>query len=63
MRFRDAQHLVDAIQTRNEMLATGVRSAVGVKVYGPDCHDRAIGIGIESALKGVRGTEPPTPTA
>src|SRR5438034_1394852 len=24
------------IQTRNEMLATGVRSAVGIKVFGPD---------------------------
>jgi len=45
------------IQTRNEMLATGVRSAVGVKVYGPDLATiERIGIGIESALKGVRGT-------
>jgi Cu(I)/Ag(I) efflux system membrane protein CusA/SilA len=24
------------IQTRNEMLSTGVRSAIGIKVYGPD---------------------------
>jgi len=45
------------IQTRNEMLATGVRSAVGVKVYGPDLATiERIGIGIESALKHVRGT-------
>jgi Cu(I)/Ag(I) efflux system membrane protein CusA/SilA len=45
------------IQTRNEMLATGVRSAVGVKVYGPDLAGiERVGIGIESALKGVRGT-------
>ncbi len=45
------------IQTRNEMLATGVRSAVGVKVYGPDLAViERIGISIESALKSVRGT-------
>jgi Cu(I)/Ag(I) efflux system membrane protein CusA/SilA len=45
------------IQTRNEMLATGVRSAVGVKVYGPDLAViERVAIGIESALKGVRGT-------
>jgi Cu(I)/Ag(I) efflux system membrane protein CusA/SilA len=45
------------IQTRNEMLATGVRSAVGVKVYGPDLAGiERIGIGIENALKGVPGT-------
>ncbi len=45
------------IQTRNEMLATGVRSAVGVKVYGPDLGTiERVGIGIETALKDVRGT-------
>ena len=45
------------IQTRNEMLATGVRSAVGVKVYGPDLAViERIGISVESALKGVPGT-------
>ena len=45
------------IQTRNEMLATGVRSAVGVKVYGQDLATiERIGIQIESALKNVRGT-------
>ena len=45
------------IQTRNEMLATGVRSAVGVKVYGPDLAQiERVGIGIEQALKSVRGT-------
>ncbi len=45
------------IQTRNEMLATGVRSAVGVKVFGPDLGEiERVGIQIESALRGVPGT-------
>ena len=45
------------IQTRNEMLATGVRSAVGVKVYGPDLATiENVGIRIEDALRDVRGT-------
>ena len=45
------------IQTRNEMLATGVRSAVGVKVYGPDLVTiERIAVEIEHALQGVPGT-------
>ena len=45
------------IQTRNEMLATGVRSAVGVKVYGPDLATiERIAIEIERALQRVPGT-------
>ena len=45
------------IQTRNEMLATGVRSAVGVKVFGPDLATiEAIGVQIEGALKDLPGT-------
>jgi Cu(I)/Ag(I) efflux system membrane protein CusA/SilA len=45
------------IQTRNEMLATGVRSAVGVKVYGPDLPTiERVAIQVETTLKGVRGT-------
>ncbi len=45
------------IQTRNEMLATGVRSAVGVKVFGPDLAAiERIGIQIEEALRKVPGT-------
>jgi Cu(I)/Ag(I) efflux system membrane protein CusA/SilA len=45
------------IQTRNEMLATGVRSAVGVKVYGPDLGTiERIAIQIERALQTVPGT-------
>jgi Cu(I)/Ag(I) efflux system membrane protein CusA/SilA len=45
------------IQTRNEMLATGVRSAVGVKVFGADLATiERIGIEIERALRDVPGT-------
>jgi Cu(I)/Ag(I) efflux system membrane protein CusA/SilA len=45
------------IQTRNEMLATGVRSAVGIKVFGPDLATiERIGIEVEKVLKRVRGT-------
>ena len=45
------------IQTRNEMLATGVRSAVGIKVFGPDLATiERIGIDVENVLKRVRGT-------
>ncbi len=45
------------IQTRNEMLATGVRSAVGVKVFGPDLKVlERTSIAIEKALRDVPGT-------
>jgi Cu(I)/Ag(I) efflux system membrane protein CusA/SilA len=45
------------IQTRNEMLATGVRSAVGVKVFGSDLATiERIGIEVERVLQGVKGT-------
>jgi Cu(I)/Ag(I) efflux system membrane protein CusA/SilA len=45
------------IQTRNEMLATGVRSAVGVKVYGPDLATiERVAVEIERALQTVPGT-------
>ncbi len=45
------------IQTRNEMLATGVRSAVGVKVFGPDLGEiERIGVAIEGVLRDVPGT-------
>jgi len=45
------------IQTRNEMLATGVRSAVGVKVYGPDLAEiERVSVAIEEVLKNVPGT-------
>ena len=45
------------IQTRNEMLATGVRSAVGIKVFGPDLAEiERVAVAIESAVKDVPGT-------
>src|SRR5438477_11252708 len=45
------------IQTRNEMLATGVRSAVGIKVFGPDLGEiERVGIAIEAAVRNVPGT-------
>jgi Cu(I)/Ag(I) efflux system membrane protein CusA/SilA len=45
------------IQTRNEMLATGVRSAVGVKVFGPDLGTiERIATQIEGAVQKVPGT-------
>ena len=45
------------IQTRTEMLATGVRSAVGIKILGPDLDEiDRIGREIEGLLAGVRGT-------
>jgi Cu(I)/Ag(I) efflux system membrane protein CusA/SilA len=45
------------IQTRNEMLSTGVRSAVAVKIYGPDVAViESLGVAIEGALARVDGT-------
>jgi Cu(I)/Ag(I) efflux system membrane protein CusA/SilA len=45
------------IQTRNEMLATGVRSAVGIKVFGPDLAGiERVAVAVENAVKGVAGT-------
>jgi Cu(I)/Ag(I) efflux system membrane protein CusA/SilA len=45
------------IQTRNEMLATGVRSAVGIKVFGPDLGEiERIGVAVERAVHDVPGT-------
>ena len=44
------------IQTRNEMLATGVRSAIGIKVFGPDLQTiERLSLGVEDAVKGVPG--------
>jgi Cu(I)/Ag(I) efflux system membrane protein CusA/SilA len=40
------------IQTRNEMLTTGIRSNLGVKIFGPDLKEsERIGIEIERLLK------------
>jgi Cu(I)/Ag(I) efflux system membrane protein CusA/SilA len=45
------------IQTRTEMLSTGVRSEVGIKVFGPDFASiEAAGLAIEAALAQVPGT-------
>lgn len=45
------------IQTRIEMLSTGIRSAVGVKVLGPDLNIiQEIGTQVESILKTMNGT-------
>src|SRR5213593_1352979 len=45
------------IQTRTEMLATGIRSVLGVKVYGPDLTEIGrIAREIEGALATVSGT-------
>ncbi|MDZ7668072.1 MAG: efflux RND transporter permease subunit [Gammaproteobacteria bacterium] len=39
------------IQTRTEMLATGIRSSLGIKVFGPDLATiEATGVDIEQAL-------------
>jgi len=44
------------IQTRNEMLSTGVRSAIGIKVFGPDLATiERLSLQVEGAVKGVRG--------
>ncbi|MFQ5740435.1 MAG: CusA/CzcA family heavy metal efflux RND transporter [Acidobacteriota bacterium] len=45
------------VQTRTEMLSTGMRSNLGVKVFGPDLATiETIGVQIEAVLKGVPGT-------
>ncbi|MBX9639427.1 MAG: CusA/CzcA family heavy metal efflux RND transporter, partial [Mycobacteriaceae bacterium] len=46
------------IQTRTEMITTGVRSPVGIKVLGPDLKTiEKIGLDIEQALATVPGTK------
>jgi Cu(I)/Ag(I) efflux system membrane protein CusA/SilA len=45
------------IQTRTEMLATGIRSVLGIKVLGPNLHGiEQIGQQIETVLGPLRGT-------
>lgn len=40
------------IQTRTEMLSTGIRSPVGVKVFGPDTHSiEKVAVAIEQTLR------------
>jgi len=44
------------IQTRNEMLATGVRSAVGIKVFGSDLSEiERIAVAVENVVREVPG--------
>jgi Cu(I)/Ag(I) efflux system membrane protein CusA/SilA len=45
------------IRNRIDMLTTGVRTPVGIKVYGPDIHTiEQIGTRLEALLPAVRGT-------
>jgi Cu(I)/Ag(I) efflux system membrane protein CusA/SilA len=45
------------IQTRIEMLATGIRSQIGIKVMGPDLNEiQRIGEEIEKLLKNAPNT-------
>mgnify|MGYP003644204513 CR=1 FL=1 len=52
------------IQTRTEMLATGIRSALGIKVFGPDLKTiEATAVKIEEALLADDRTKPYTRSA
>jgi copper/silver efflux system protein len=45
------------IQTRTEMLATGIRSNLGIKILGPDLSEiERLGVKIERLLQGLPGT-------
>ena len=45
------------VQTRTEMLSTGMRSNLGIKVFGPDLAKiEEIAVGIERALQDTPGT-------
>jgi len=49
------------IQTRTEMLATGIRSALGIKLFGPDLKKiEETGVAIEEALQADSRTAPYT---
>ena len=46
------------IQTRTEMLATGIRSPIGIKIFGPDLETiEQIAIEIEQVVKDIPGTK------
>jgi copper/silver efflux system protein len=45
------------IKNRTDMLSTGIRTTLGVRIFGPDLHEiQRIGAAIETALSNVRGT-------
>ena len=45
------------IKNRTDMLSTGIRTTLGIKIYGPDLEViQRIGHDIEGALSGLRGT-------
>ncbi len=52
------------VQTRTEMMATGIRSALGIKVFGPDLAGiEALAVQIEKALLSDSRTQPYTRSA
>jgi Cu(I)/Ag(I) efflux system membrane protein CusA/SilA len=52
------------VQTRTEMLATGIRSALGIKVFGADLATiEEVAVGIERALQEDTRTQPYTRSA
>ncbi|MEA2723651.1 MAG: copper/silver efflux system protein, partial [Gemmatimonadales bacterium] len=45
------------IKNRTDMLSTGIRTTLGIKIYGPDLETiQSVGRDIEAALAGLRGT-------
>ncbi len=45
------------IKARIDMLSTGVRTPVGIKIYGADLEEiEKIGLNLESTMKGINGT-------